>query len=98
MATNRVIACVVAMGLMAGLLVGCGGSKVSKSNFEKIQNGMTLAEVEKVLGKGTEAAGAGGALGAVTGSAKIVSWTEGDKKITVTFANDKVVAKVQSGL
>src|SRR5512133_2221646 len=77
----------VAAGLM---LVGVGCSKVTKSNYDKITNGMTQAEVEGIMGKGTEEAGAAGTIGSLTGSGKVVSWKEGDKKITVTFANDKV--------
>ena len=35
------------------LLVPACKSKVSKTNFEKIKDGMALEEVEKILGKGT---------------------------------------------
>ncbi len=37
-------------------------------------------------------------LAGMAASGKILSWTDGEKKITVTFVNDKVVAKTQSGL
>lgn len=78
------------------LFVGC--SKVTPENYEKIQTGMTSAQVEQILGKGTEQSGAGIAIGDLSGSAKTVTWESGEKSITVTFANDKVVMKVQKGL
>ncbi len=101
MTTNRLaIVCFVLVGLGALTLASCGGkvSKVSKSNFDKVTNGMTLAEVEGILGKGTESAGAAGAVGDLTGSAKSVVWKDGDKSITVNFLNDKVAVKTQTGL
>lgn len=36
------------------LLPACGGSKVSKANYEKVATGMTEAEVEAILGPGEE--------------------------------------------
>ena len=84
-------------GLACVLVAGCG-DKVSKSNYDKISSGMTLAEVEGILGKGAEEAGLGGAVGNLAGSFKIMSWKDGEKMITVTFANDKVTAKAQKGL
>jgi hypothetical protein len=98
MSCRRATVCLLLAALAAGMLAGCGGSKVSKANFDKVQNGMAQAEVEKILGKGTKQAGGGGAVAAIAASGKIVSWTDGEKKIIVTFVNDKVVAKTQSGL
>ena len=95
---GKVIVCLLLAGLAAAMLAGCGPSRVSKGNFDKVQNGMSQAEVEKVLGKSTSQAGGGGAVAGITASGKILSWTDGEKKITVTFVNDKVVAKTQSGL
>ena len=78
------------------LFVGC--SKVTPDNYAKIQTGMTSAEVEQILGKGTEQSGGGIAIGNLSGSAKTVTWGNDEKSITVTFANDKVVMKAQKGL
>ena len=90
MRTNRIaIVALVLVGLGVVMLAGCG-SKVTKSNFDKIKVGMTTAEVEGILGKGTESKGVAGSVGDLTGSAKIMTWTDGDKSITVTFVNDKV--------
>ena len=41
--------------------MGCG-SKVSKGNYDKITNGMTVAEVEGIMGKGTEESAGAGAI------------------------------------
>ena len=98
MKTNRLaLVCIVLLGLGVITLAGCG-SKVTKSNFDQITNGMTLAQVEAILGKGAESTGASGAIGNLVGSAKVVTWKDGDKTITVTFANDKVVLKASGGL
>ena len=41
---------------------------------------------------------ASGAVGNLTGSAKVMTWKDGEKTITVTFVNDKVALKAQRGL
>jgi len=83
------------LGLML-VLVGC--SKISKSNYDKIETGMSKSQVESILGKGTDQAGVSGAIGTITGSGGIVKWGDENKWITVTFANEKVVAKAAQGL
>lgn len=96
--SGRLLLCgLLLAGLALATMPGCG-SKVSKSNFDKIKVGMTVAEVEGIMGKGTEEAAAAGAIGELKGSAKVMSWTDGDKKITVTFVDDKVKLTVQKGL
>ena len=100
MSALRTTALALAACLAATMLTGCAG-KITKSNYEKVRTGMTVAQVEDILGKGSEQAGIGGALGTLAGSVKIVCWTEGEngsKKITITFVNDKVVAKLEAGL
>jgi hypothetical protein len=100
MSTLRLTAITLAAGLAAATLGGCA-SKITKSNYESVRTGITLAQVEDILGKGAEQAGIGGALGTLSGSVKVVCWMEGEKspkKITITFVNDKVVAKLETGL
>jgi hypothetical protein len=98
MKTNRLaLVCIVLLGLGMIMLAGCG-SKVTKSNFDQIKTGMTVAEVEGILGKGTESTGASGAIAGLAGSFKVMAWKDGDKTITVNFANDKVVLTASSGL
>ena len=62
---------------------GCG-SNVSKSNYDKIANGMTTAEVEGILGTG-EKASAGVSVGSVNLSGDVYSWKDGDKEIKDSF-------------
>ena len=87
---------VVSLGLMLTVFVGC--SKVTAANYDKINTGMTVSEVEEILGKGTEKAGVAGAVGKVAGSGKILTWGDENKSITVTFANGKVAAKAKEGI
>lgn len=83
------------------LLTSCGDNKITKENYDKIENGMTLEEVEKILGKGeanaetsTDLSSVG--MGKVTAS--VYSWQDGSNVITMTFSNNKLEAKGQSGL
>src|SRR5262245_2832738 len=103
---------VPAFALLLGLCLlmpGCGKSIVTKENFEKIQNGMTLAEVEKLLGKGEQETGDGsnvaaqfgvdvGVSGGGSGGVKTYNWESGNKKITVSFRQDKVAYKKADGM
>ena len=45
---------VTALLFLCLLITGCGKNKVTKDNYEKIKNDMTLAEVEAILGKGAK--------------------------------------------
>ena len=96
MHTRRMVIGLALLGLVLPTVAGCG--KVNQKNYDKITNGMTVEEVQDILGKGTPEAGAAGALGDITGSGKVMKWGGEKKSITVTFANDKVVAKTQKGL
>jgi len=68
----------------AFLLAGCG-SKVSQSNFDKVKEGMTKAEVTAILGepKETETVGHTNNLD-IQGSV----WESNGYKITAVFSND----------
>src|SRR4051794_9671535 len=89
------------------LLIGCGNSKVTKENYEKIKNDMTLEQVQALLGEGAAqgdgsmvAAQAGVDLtgGAAPPSTQDYLWENGKKSITVTFTKQKkVVGKQSSG-
>ena len=81
------------IALLSTALAGCGGS-VSQSNYDKVQTGMTEDQVTSVLGAGKEQSG-GGIAGM---SAKILMWQDGNKSITVSFMNGKVVTKAENGL
>ena len=96
MSKSRTLIGVALLALMLLLISGC--SKVSESNYEKIENGMTVSQVEAILGKGKVVGGIAGAIGNLAGSGKVLTWGDDKKSITVTFANDKVIAKAAQGL
>jgi len=98
--SRRTVLCgLVAAGLLTLAITGCGkGTDVSKEAYDKVKTDMTLAEVEAILGKGELQTGASGTIGGLTGSGEVYKWVDGDKKITITFANGKVKAKVPTGL
>ena len=87
--------------------LGCGKSTVTKENFDKIKNDMTVDQVESLLGRGSPQ-GDGSMVAAqvgvdVTGGASSPStqdylWESGKNSITVTFNKQgKVVFKKSSG-
>ena len=88
------------LGLIAMGIVGCSVARVTKDNYDKIQVGMTQAQVEEFMGKGQQDSGAAAALPGVSGSVAVYSWQtdDGRKNITVTFVNGKVLAKTAKGL
>lgn len=85
------------------LLPGCK-SKVTKANFDKVTIGMSLEEVEKILGKGAKETGTntGGAVGLAlpttptVGGGDEYKWESNDHSITITFRQGKVVHKRSS--
>jgi hypothetical protein len=98
---------IVAVLALCFLMTGCVKSKVTKDNFDKIKNDMTLEDVEGILGKGDsvgDGSNVAGQFGVdVTGGAPPSSgvdyvWESGKKSITVSFRGGKVVAKRSEGL
>jgi hypothetical protein len=80
----------VAVVLMMGLcLVSC--TKVNRSNFEKVQEGMTLADVVEILGAPTDQSEID--LGFVAGAAAKWEDEKTGRKISVQFLNGKVQFK-----
>ena len=96
---KRTVLCAL---LLAGLLIlslpGCGKPPITQESYDKIETGMTMAEVEDILGKGEEQVSTSGAIGDLSGSGKVYKWVEGDKVIRITFVNDKVSLKTATGL
>lgn len=78
------------------LVVACGGG-ISQESYDKVKNGMSLEEVEGILGKHTSGGGGGGEAMGMKISAGAYKWEDGSKLITITFSNDKVTMKVRSG-
>lgn len=83
--------------LFCVMLSGCG-NPISKNNYDRVKNGMTLSQVEAILGKGTEQGSSDASFGGLSMSAKQMIWQEGNQIITISFMNDKVQGKAQLGL
>lgn len=85
------------MGIIClGLVAGC--SKVSRDNYEKIETGMTMDEVESILGSGEVVTGGGAAIGDFELSGKVMRWGTEEQGVEIVFVNNKVTAKAQEGL
>ena len=87
------------------LLAGCE-DKVSQASFDQIQIGMTLGEVEHIMGgkgsrqevTGVSISGAGVAGGGPTSSEDIYVWSKGRKEISVKIKDNKVTDRSSSGI
>jgi hypothetical protein len=75
--------------LICLLLISC--TKVNRTNFEKIQDGMTMEEVIGILGEPADASKID--LSIVTGSAAKWEDEKTGRKISVQFLNGKVKFK-----
>jgi hypothetical protein len=84
--------------LLCVVMSGCGGNPVTKDNYSKVKSGMTIAEVESILGKGTEQASSDASFGGIAIDFKSMVWQDENKIISITFSHGKVQAKTQMGL
>lgn len=80
-------------------------AKITKSNFDKIEVGMTLSQVNKILGgKGEDETASGTSItGAGIGEGRaarqeVYRWKDGGSAIIVTVVNGKVTSKMSEGL
>ena len=80
------------------LLVACE-NKITEENYAKLETGMTIAQVEAILGSGTDDTAGGydiGGGGLVSGSGrstrKTYSWDGEDFDIIVDFDEGEVIA------
>lgn len=91
----------VALTLVAALCLlasGCEKSKVTETNFARITKGMTISQVQNILGSGTDetpSAGynisGGGVMGSQAAPEKVYTWKSKDLQIIVTLKDGKVV-------
>ncbi len=73
--------------------ISCTG-KINKTNYKKINNGMSKSDVESILGPGDS--NASSSYGGYT--AEVVTWQSGMNIISITFSDGKVSGKSQVGL
>ncbi len=93
--------------LLVCLLVPACKNKVNKANYDKVKEGMTLEETEKILGKGSKETGDGSnvagqfgvALDATptSGGGDVYTWESGNNTIRLTFRGGKLVHKQETG-
>jgi outer membrane biogenesis lipoprotein LolB len=69
------------------LVAAC--SRLTQDNLDKVQNGMTTAQVKEILGEPTSSE-TSSALGIISGTTYTYHTNSSDVKIT--FVNDKVIA------
>jgi hypothetical protein len=100
------------IAVIALAVPGCGNPKINKANFEKVTVGMTLKEVEDILGPGAkqsqgDGSNVGGQFGIdptmggtpSTRQGDMYVWESGAKKITIYMdLAGKVATKQASGL
>lgn len=80
-----------ALPLLATLvlaLAGCG-SKVSQKNFDRITDGMSMAQVVDILGKPTKSDSV--SIAGLSGTAAV--WRDAHREIDIKFVNGKVRIK-----
>jgi hypothetical protein len=101
MRTGLAVLAVVLAGLV---LVAC--AKVSDESYSKVKEGMSLSQVQGILGEGEKeeasgtsisAAGMAGRSSSDASRRQTYSWKDGDRQIIVEFADDKVVSKRKLG-
>ncbi len=76
--------------VLSVLLLGC--TKINQANFDKVQNDMTMSEVEAILGKPTESNSVG--IGPLSGAN--VVWKGEKGTITIQYLGGKVKMKTFS--
>jgi hypothetical protein len=97
----------VVLILLVCLLLPSCQSKVNKANFDKVKEGMSLEEVEKILGKGSKETGDGsnvaGQFGVAipsvptSGGGDVYTWESTSNTIRLTFRDGKLVHKQATG-
>jgi hypothetical protein len=85
---TRIFSRFIAILSLAVCLAACG-PRINQEDFNKISNGMTYAEVVKVLGEPTSSE-SGGAFG-ITAGASV--WRDDKNQISIVFVNEKVASK-----
>jgi uncharacterized protein YcfL len=73
--------------LLSVFLIAC--SKVTEQNFNQIQTGMTLEQVETILGPPTETKSM--TVAGISGTSAV--WRDKNTEIDIQFINDKVQLK-----
>lgn len=95
---------IAALALAATIILGACAEELTPESFAEIEQGMTMSQVETILGGSGEDQTAGGVGIGATGlegqqaTENVYVWTDGDAQIIVTFRDGKVHQKRQVGL
>jgi uncharacterized protein YfaP (DUF2135 family) len=101
------VSCLLAAACLAAVCIFAGcGSAVTRENFDAVTIGMTMGQVEDLLGAGEDDTTTGGfdisSPGLISGAdgprERTYVWKDGSSQIIVVFADGKVVQKRQVGL
>ena len=107
MPAPRTLARLAVLFALCLMLTGCIKNKVTKANYDAVKPGMTLEQVQQLLGKGTKDEGGDGSNVAAqfgvdvgvsssprAGTGSTYTWERGGNSITVNFDKEgKVVNK-----
>ncbi|MBX3403058.1 MAG: hypothetical protein KF699_06550 [Phycisphaeraceae bacterium] len=96
----------VSVALAACLLASACEEKITVENYDRITNGMTIAQVEKILGSGKDdtshqgtSIGTSGIASASRSTDQVFVWEDkSGAKIIVVFQDGKVVQKSKQNL
>jgi hypothetical protein len=95
--TGRAVAASCLAFFLVACVAGCA-SRINEANYDKIEPGMTVGEVEDLLGMGQIEESGSLAVPGYNLSAKVMVWRSDSKWIRIIFEDDKVVTKSQMGL
>jgi hypothetical protein len=102
----RALPALVFFALLAVVLSGCK-SKVTKANYDRILEGMTIKEVESILGEGKQQGDGSGTAAQFGvnlpaagggGNTQVLVWENDNAKITAYFVNGMMTKKTEKGL
>lgn len=96
----------LSIALVTCLFLAACESKVTSENYDKVTNGMSLSQVQKILGRGKDDTSHAGTSISAPGISQtsrsndvIYVWEdESGGKIVIVFQDDKVVQKSKTGM
>jgi len=93
MSSRGILTALAVLGLLV-CMAGC--NNLTRKNFDKIHDGMTLSQVEKILGKEES----GGPASTMPEATEVLTWQDkkAPRSIAVGFKDGRVVGKSATGL
>lgn len=88
----------LALGLLAAVLAGCNAQRVTRENYDRVSTGMSYDEVVNILGQPDSVDGGEAGINGIQAGARVATWRSNDRRITITFVNDRVTVKTADNL